>query len=141
MVDTASKTSIEAQQAFVKFTHANFESYSLAKFKNNAYSVVINLTKDGKALFNDLSGNWEAEVIVGDNSLKRGLNQKLGSFSLALGDVPSVTIREILKENFNPARLIEHTFKTPDARPSQIVSFVFAAIVLSPLLLGVGLDI
>jgi oligosaccharyltransferase complex subunit delta (ribophorin II) len=133
---------IEVQQAFIRFIHkeSGYNSFAIAKFRSSSgYSVSINLSKEAKSQFNDLSGEWEVEIVAGDNSIKSGLTAKIGSFTVTLGDNSEKSIADIIKENYSPLRLIEHTFKQPDPRPPKFVSLVFTAVVLSPLLLLITL--
>lgn len=148
LVDTTSNKIFEVQQAFVRFYNeeSGLEGFSVAKFKVGAgYSVTLQMSasSDFKNVLSNQEGKWSVEAILGDNSLPKPINIDLGSFEIDMaGQVLSspepgsvLNLKDTASVNYSPERLIEHTFREPDARPPSVISLAFTGITLAPLLI------
>jgi len=140
IVDQESGSTLEVQQAFVRFYHAEsgLEGFTVAKYKTGAgYSSQINLANDFKNVLGSQEGEWSVEAILGDNSLPEPISIDLGTFSVDMQSTEEarMSLKQVSSEKYSPERLIEHTFREPDSRPPTVISLVFTAVTLAPLLI------
>ncbi|CAH0558094.1 unnamed protein product [Brassicogethes aeneus] len=113
-------------QAFIRLSSQNKEIIFVGEEEaGKLYKVEINL---GNEL--SQSGDFDIELILGDSLATNSIRWNLGVISVSL---PSASLSA--KTARGPKPEINHLFRVADKRPAEVVSLLFTALTLSPILL------
>ncbi|UJR30982.1 hypothetical protein I4U23_018493 [Adineta vaga] len=129
---------IRVQQAFLRFTNkkSNKEIVYLAEAtsgSNAQYKVEVDLTSNA-ADFRHQSGAYELALIVGDSLLQNAFDWKVNNnvqLSFHEDSLPDKNHQSL----YSPRPEIIHQFRVEEKRPPTVVSLVFSALTLLPLLI------
>lgn len=117
------------QQASFRFESGESEASFPAKFDAETYSLYLNMKDVGRDLL-FASGDYEISLILGDAFIDNSSMFTLGTINLNFPPSLQVTAHESV---YSEKPEIEHTFRVPDKRPAEAVSFAFTIGVLSPI--------
>ncbi|XP_065063674.1 dolichyl-diphosphooligosaccharide--protein glycosyltransferase subunit 2-like [Rhopilema esculentum] len=119
-------------QAFVRLTHVatGQEIFFVAQPDDDVYKFTLDLGTTGKDSFNNLSGKYKMDLIVGDKLVQIPIKWNVATVSLSFAEEPKKTKKQA--RTTEPLPVIEHMFRVPDKRPPIIVSNVFTALIAVP---------
>mmetsp|Transcript_31484 Transcript_31484/g.70093 ORF Transcript_31484/g.70093 Transcript_31484/m.70093 type:complete len:292 (-) Transcript_31484:521-1396(-) len=131
--------SFKPQQVMLLLKHkaTGVGAYAVGKTKGSGYTITINNAAVEKQI-GKLAGAYEVNLLVGDASAAKGIDWKLGEVELVIADAdpaakPTVRTASVQPvDNLKP--VINHVFRAPDKRAPAIISLVFTALALAPLL-------
>ncbi|XP_068247232.1 dolichyl-diphosphooligosaccharide--protein glycosyltransferase subunit 2 isoform X1 [Palaemon carinicauda] len=133
--DTASGRPTEVHQAFVKITHkvSKREIIFVAETdSNDVYKFDMDVSNSVKE-FAGVSGIYTVSVIIGDAAISNPVMWDIGELSLTF---PEGSVGSPAQDYMYKARPeIKHLFRTPDPRPSSLVSTTFTVLCILPLLI------
>ncbi|XP_050716459.1 dolichyl-diphosphooligosaccharide--protein glycosyltransferase subunit 2-like isoform X3 [Eriocheir sinensis] len=133
--DTASGRPTEVHQAFVKITHVDSKReiiFVAETDANDVYKFDIDVSNSMKE-FGGVSGVYSVELIIGDASISNPTLWHLTDLSLTFPEASSPTQPQDYTYKVRPE--IKHVFRSPDQRPSSVVSSTFTVLCVLPLLL------
>ncbi|EGD79800.1 hypothetical protein PTSG_13096 [Salpingoeca rosetta] len=137
---------VTPHQAVVRLTHAatGAEVQFQATRSGKAFVFDLDLADDGEDVLGSLSGDYKLSVVVGDVTISPAIVWDLGAVTITFHKTAPPAKQP---SRFDPKPEIKHLFREPESRPPVIVSFVFTAIVVAPILVllvlwaGVGANI
>lgn len=127
---------LEPQQTFLRFTHVKTgrEIVFLAESTSDGqYQADVDFATQGKN-FRHTSGLYSLQLIVSDSLIDNPIQWKLGEINLQLIE-SAATISEDKSSLYSKKPEIKHLFRAPEPVPPAIVSTVFSALCLAPLVL------
>ncbi|KAK6618090.1 hypothetical protein RUM44_002532 [Polyplax serrata] len=125
---------ISAHQVFVRFYNtAKDKSFIFVAEPDSGLQYKFDLDIGAKSDdFDQLSGLYDVELIIGDAVLSNSFTWKLSSAKLTFAGEP----KELETQNpYKPRPEIKHIFREPERRPAKFVSNLFSALVCAPILL------
>jgi oligosaccharyltransferase complex subunit delta (ribophorin II) len=133
--DTLSGDFVKAHQTFVRLTHSdtNQEIFFVAEVDSgDEYKFDLDVGAAAADSFHSLGGKYQLDLIVGDAGIENPFSWKVCSISLTFAEtaLPSAP-----KEKFSVQPEIHHIFRKPEPRPPRIITVVFTALVVAPVLL------
>jgi len=134
--DSASKQAFAAQQVFLRLSHADSgRDAVVAAVKDASDSFVAQFHLNTRTIVQQLgrqSGTWKAEVLIGDTRLSKPVQWHVADVQLAFkGSArPPLGARAA-----RALPTIDHQFREPERRPLSVVSLLFTALSVAPLLL------
>ncbi|XP_069960672.1 dolichyl-diphosphooligosaccharide--protein glycosyltransferase subunit 2 isoform X1 [Cherax quadricarinatus] len=133
--DTASGRPTEVHQAFVKITHIESKReiiFVAETDSNDIYKFDIDVSSSMKE-FGGVSGVYSIELIIGDASISNPTLWHIADLSLTF---PESTIPSSPQDYTYKVRPeIHHVFRSPDPRPSTVMSTTFTVLCILPLFL------
>jgi len=123
-VKDSSGKSVEVQQAFIRIGHNDAEYIQITEYSDKGYNVHINGMDLGNEFYSQ-SGNYEAELIIGDTFVQNPIAWTFATFNINFtkeGEVPRSPF-DILPE-------IHHLFRQADKRPEKQTSMAFTGAIL-----------
>ncbi|XP_013108169.1 dolichyl-diphosphooligosaccharide--protein glycosyltransferase subunit 2 [Stomoxys calcitrans] len=136
LVDESQATKpISVHQAFVRFYNEEEDKeiiYIAEQDSSKAYKFDMDIgARAGD--FSHVSGVYHMYLIVGDASISNSFQWLVADIELKFPTAPKAEEKkEVVR---SPLPEIEHQFRTPDKRPSRIVSDIFTGLCLTPLVL------
>lgn len=136
-LNSDAKKNLIVHQAFIRFHHTttNQEIIFIAEIdSNDHYKIDLNLQTRSKE-FNDLSGIYQVDLIVGDALLMEPLKWTIGKIPMKLGSI-STSLEDVavVAKEYQPKPEINHIFREQEKRPHALVSNFFTFLVLVPLI-------
>jgi len=133
--NAASKKQLSVQQSLAKFTHVQSQKvfYALVPETGKSYTLDLDLS-----LFENLSGDYEIEIIVGDAHIEKNFKWVLSVVNINFSGLPLVS-NEV--DPFKPKAEISHKFREPEKQANATISSIFSLFVLAPLALFVLLSL
>ena len=135
--DKATKEKIEAHQTFVRLSHveSGAEIIFVAEHdsKNSVYKFDMDLGAKAKD-FGHRSGKYKLNLLVGDAVISNPVDWHVADVDLsfpATGESPSASDADTSKARPE----IRHLFREPEKRPPAVVSNLFTALCIAPLLI------
>lgn len=127
IVTTANGKDFPPHQVFIRFVHqqSQQESTFVVRRMNQGYKIEFDLQKTAGTVFNNRPGDFNVELIVGDEVLKHQVFWQVGVFNLDIEFIPNP---RDLALGMKPD--IHHMFKQPAKRPSKLLSMTFTGLVL-----------
>eukprot|EP00455_Lapot_gusevi_P000227 TRINITY_DN1009_c0_g1_i2.p1 TRINITY_DN1009_c0_g1~~TRINITY_DN1009_c0_g1_i2.p1 ORF type:complete len:664 (+),score=316.04 TRINITY_DN1009_c0_g1_i2:42-2033(+) len=141
---TSQDKNFRPHQAFVIFVNKATQAQGVfvPRFENGAYSLKLSLSSKDAVETLSGSGDYDVSIVIGDASASKPISWKLGQISLQINSAPKAAV---VSRSAKPDQA--HVFRTPDSRPSSLVSNVFTLFVLAPVavliygLLNMGLNV
>jgi len=136
--DLNSGEAATAHQTFVRLTNIETQQEIFFVAEPNSddhYTFTLDVSATAKDSFNYQSGKYKMALIVGDATMQVPISWVMGEVTLKFSGKPSTSKRQ--ERLTAPQPIIDHLFRIPEKRPPKIVSTIFTALVLSPLLLMV----
>ncbi|XP_071515483.1 dolichyl-diphosphooligosaccharide--protein glycosyltransferase subunit 2 isoform X2 [Panulirus ornatus] len=133
--DTASGRPTEVHQAFVKITHIDSKReiiFVAETDSNDVYKFDIDVSNSMKE-FGGVSGVYSVELIIGDASISNPTLWHIGDLSLTFPESTVATAAPDYTYKVRPE--IHHLFRSPDPRPSSVMSTTFTILCVLPLIL------
>jgi oligosaccharyltransferase complex subunit delta (ribophorin II) len=127
------KAQLRIQQAFIKFTHlaSHHEVILVASPSTKQYALEFTV-EDKAQLFKYASGDYEAELIVGDSFVQNPFRWNFGRLRI---NFPASEHRSQDQSPYKKLSEITHQFRAPEKRPPESISLGFTGLSLSPILL------
>jgi len=136
--DLNSGEAVTAHQTFIRLTHIETQQeifFVAEPNSNDHYTFTLDISATAKDSFNYQSGKYKMALVVGDATMQVPISWTMGEVTLKFSGKPASTKRQ--ERLIEPQPIIEHMFRIPEKRPPKIVSTIFTALVLSPLLIMV----
>ncbi|KAK3880325.1 hypothetical protein Pcinc_015204 [Petrolisthes cinctipes] len=133
--DTASGRPTRVHQAFVKITHVDSarEIIFVAETDaNDLYKFDIDVSSSVKE-FGGVSGLYSVELVVGDACISNPTLWHLADISLTFPDSSLSSQSSPNEYTYKVRPEIKHVFRSPDQRPSSLVSTTFTVLCILPL--------
>ncbi|XP_042210063.1 dolichyl-diphosphooligosaccharide--protein glycosyltransferase subunit 2-like isoform X2 [Homarus americanus] len=133
--DTASGRPTEVHQAFVKITHIDSKReiiFVAETDSNDIYKFDIDVSNSMKE-FGGVSGVYSIELIIGDASISNPTLWHIADLSLTFPGSIAPSSPQDFTYKVRPE--IKHVFRSPDPRPSSVMSTTFTLLCILPLLL------
>ncbi|CAI2322942.1 unnamed protein product [Caenorhabditis sp. 36 PRJEB53466] len=135
----ADSSQLTPQQVFLRFLASNGEDavFVITPDSNGIYLHDMVFRTAAKT-FRNLSGKLHLSLIVGDVSIKNPIRWEFADLELSLLSI-SDTVPKSQQVRYELMEELHHIFRQPEKRPSAIISDLFTAICLSPLVVLLGL--
>ncbi|XP_062520904.1 dolichyl-diphosphooligosaccharide--protein glycosyltransferase subunit 2-like [Corticium candelabrum] len=133
--DTITNNLITAHQTFVRLTHVETkqEIFFVAQADNNdEYTFDLDVGKAASDSFGYLGGKYQLDLIVGDAAIENSFSWFVTTVSLKFEQAASTPTT---KEKFIAQPEIHHLFRVPEPRPPRIITLIFTALVVAPIVL------
>jgi len=124
---------LSVQQAVIRLRHTSSEQEAVfvaQPSKKGGYILAVS-PNESDELFQNLSGDYEAELIVGDSTLQNPFRWVFATITLSFSE--SGAVSKIPNKN-DPLPEIKHIFREAEKRPPITVSLFFTALSLAPIL-------
>jgi len=124
---------LSVQQAVIRFRHTASEQEAVfvaQPSKKGGYILAVS-PNESDELFQNLSGDYEAELIVGDSTLQNPFRWVFATITLSFPEPGAVS--KIPNKN-DPLPEIKHIFREAEKRPPITISLFFTALSLAPIL-------
>lgn len=136
LIDEKNGSPITVHQIFVRLSLEGTDEEILfvaEQDSNEVYKLDLDISARSSD-FGQKSGNYEAEIILGDFFISNSFVWKFGKLHFNFGqNLDSESPNQNLAYVVLPD--IEHKFKTQETRPSQVVSSLFTLICAAPIML------
>ncbi|OTF75663.1 hypothetical protein BLA29_009999 [Euroglyphus maynei] len=132
------QSAVRVHQSFVRFLHLDTKqeiTFVSELDSNGQHKIDINLPARSKD-FNDLSGNYQLDLYLGDPLIIKAINWKIGTINLQFGQSSSAAslLNNLQRKEYLPKPEIKHLFREQDKRPPVLVSNFFTILSIVPLL-------
>ncbi|XP_050523625.1 dolichyl-diphosphooligosaccharide--protein glycosyltransferase subunit 2 [Daktulosphaira vitifoliae] len=134
--DPITKKNTQVHQAFIRFTNLKTGSQNVFVAEldsQNNYKLDMDIGVKSTS-FKHSSGLYTMDLIIGDTLLKNPVIWKFSDIKLKFSDTETKIVNSF-EDFYKPKKLISHTFREPETRPPHIVSLLFTALSLTPLLI------
>jgi len=127
IVTAANGKEFPPHQVFIRFVHqkSQQESVFVVRRMSQGYKIEFDLQKTAGTVFNNRPGDYNVELIVGDEVLKHQVLWQVGVFNL---DIEFIQNPRDLALGMKPD--IHHMFRQPAKRPSKLLSMTFTGLLL-----------
>jgi len=132
--DAATGKMLSAHQTFVRLTNTKTQQEVIFVAEDDGTGVHrFDLDVGGKSKdFNNLSGKYSMQLIVGDAVIENPITWHLADVQLTFGD-DVVSTSDQYRYSKKPE--IKHMFREPEKRPAAVVSNLFTVLAVLPVIL------
>jgi oligosaccharyltransferase complex subunit delta (ribophorin II) len=132
--DSATGKTLTAHQTFIRLTNTKTKQEVIFVAEDDSAGIYrFDLDIGGKSKdFNNLSGKYSMQLIVGDAVIENAITWHLADVQLTFGD-DALLSTDQYRYTVKPE--IKHMFREAEVRPAAVVSNLFTIISLLPLLL------